>query len=280
MAEERKNVLVVDDMALNLRTAKVMLDEFFNVFLAKSGELALKILEDMPIDLILLDIDMPGMSGFDFMEIFKKMPNVKDIPVIFVTSHVSSSFVSQASVVGARDYVAKPYDKTVLLKKMYTIIYGKDRFFITQEGKCIPLPLKKDAGDTAKSVKTVLAVDDMPTNLRTIKVILEDAYTVLVAKSGELALEILNERTVDLILLDIEMPAMSGFEVMEKIRQLPKASGVPVIFVTSHASEDLIRTAGDLGVADYIVKPILPETLKKKIAAVFAKYGPAEESYL
>jgi CheY-like chemotaxis protein len=271
LIEERKNVLVVDDMALNLRTAKVMLDEFFNVFLAKSGELALGILRDMPIDLILLDIDMPGMSGFDFMELLTKMPTAQDIPVIFVTSHVSSSFVSQASVVGARDYVVKPYEKFVLLKKMYTVIYGKDRFFMTKEGKCIPLPSKKEGGDGAKGAKTILAVDDMPTNLRTIKVVLEDAYTVLVAKSGELALDILDEKAVDLILLDIEMPIMSGFDVMEKIRQRPALSDVPVIFVTSHASEDLIRTAGELGVDDYIVKPILPEVLKKKISTAFAK---------
>jgi putative two-component system response regulator len=137
--KETKIILVVDDMPLNLRTAKVMLEEFFVVLLAKSAEFALSVVRDSPVDLILLDIEMPGMNGFDFMEILQTMPNAKDIPVIFVTSHVSTGLVSHALHTGAKDYLAKPYEKKVLLKKIYTLIHKTDKFYMTNEGKCILL---------------------------------------------------------------------------------------------------------------------------------------------
>ncbi|MDR0557022.1 MAG: response regulator [Treponema sp.] len=143
--KEIKTILVVDDMPLNLRTAKVMLEDFFVVLLAKSGEFALSILRDeTPVDLILLDIEMPNMNGFDFMEILQTMPTAKDIPVIFVTSHVSTGLVSHALHTGAKDYLAKPYKKEVLLKKIYTIIHETDKFYMTQEGKCILLSDETD----------------------------------------------------------------------------------------------------------------------------------------
>jgi CheY-like chemotaxis protein len=137
--KEVKVVLVVDDMPLNLRTAKVMLEDFFVVLLAKSAEFALSIVKESPIDLILLDIEMPGMNGFDFMEILQTMPEAKDIPVIFVTSHVSTGLINHALHTGVKDYLAKPYKKEVLLKKIYTLIHKTDRFYMTQEGKCILL---------------------------------------------------------------------------------------------------------------------------------------------
>jgi response regulator RpfG family c-di-GMP phosphodiesterase len=118
--------------------------------------------------------------------------------------------------------------------------------------------------------KIILAVDDMTTNLRTIKVVLEKKYHVLLAKSGEIALFILKDTPVDLILLDIDLPTMSGFDVLREIRKQPKAANIPVIFVTSYASEEIIRAAQDFGIDDYIIKPILPTMLEKKISAVFA----------
>jgi CheY-like chemotaxis protein len=137
--KETKTILVVDDMPLNLRTAKVMLEDFFVVLLAKSAEFALSVVRDSPVDLILLDIEMPGMNGFDFMEILQTMSEAKDIPVIFVTSHVSTGLVSHALHTGAKDYLAKPYQREVLLKKVYTLIHKTDKFYMTQEGKCILL---------------------------------------------------------------------------------------------------------------------------------------------
>jgi CheY-like chemotaxis protein len=129
------------------------------------------------------------------------------------------------------------------------------------------------AANERLSIKTILAVDDMLTNLRTLKVVLEKEYHMLLAKSGEIVLFILKDTPVDLILLDIDLPIMSGFDVLRKIRKQPNVANTPVIFVTSHASEEILQAAGDLGVEDFIIKPILPTVLEKKIAAVLAAHA-------
>jgi PleD family two-component response regulator len=138
----RKIILAVDDMSMNLRTIKVSLDKFFDVRLAKSGELALSVLKTTRVDLILLDIEMPEMSGFEVLGFIKKLPELKDIPVIFVTSHVSTDLITKALKSGARDYVMKPFEPDVLLRKVYAALNGVDvkNVFISKDGKCFIIP--------------------------------------------------------------------------------------------------------------------------------------------
>jgi CheY-like chemotaxis protein len=121
--------------------------------------------------------------------------------------------------------------------------------------------------------KIILAVDDMSLNLRIIKVILEGEYEVRLAKSGELALDVLRGAKIDLVLLDIEMPGITGFEVIDGMRKIPGCEEIPVIFITSHAAPDLILSAYDHGAGDYIVKPINAEALQKKVRALLTKNG-------
>ncbi|MDR2397746.1 MAG: response regulator [Spirochaetaceae bacterium] len=116
--------------------------------------------------------------------------------------------------------------------------------------------------------KAILAIDDMSMNLRTIKVLLEKQFDVRLAKSGQMALSIVDCERVALILLDIEMPGMTGFEFIEALKGRPNAENVPIIFISSHASPELIKHASKYGnVKDYIIKPITPEVLEKKVLA-------------
>jgi putative two-component system response regulator len=121
--------------------------------------------------------------------------------------------------------------------------------------------------------KVILAVDDMAMNLRTIKVILEEEYEVLLVKSGEIALDMLQKTKIDLVLLDIEMPGMTGFEVIDSMRKIPGCEEIPVIFITSHVASDLIVTAYDHGAGDYMVKPINAEVLRNRIYALLSRSG-------
>jgi response regulator RpfG family c-di-GMP phosphodiesterase len=117
--------------------------------------------------------------------------------------------------------------------------------------------------------KIILAVDDMPENLIQFGSLLGDYFDVRLAKSAGMALNILSKIRVDLILLDIEMPEMSGFDFLNQLHEKKSVNDkTPVIFVTSHADLDVIGRAIKLGAKDYIVKPITTETLYKKIDAV------------
>jgi putative two-component system response regulator len=136
--EVKRAILVVDDMPISLRTVQVILEEFFDIHLARSGEEALSILNTTRIDLILLDIEMPSMSGFEFFDLLRKLP-YEDIPVIFVTSHASPEYVTHALKDGAKGYVMKPYQPETLLKKVIGVLDIKN-LLVMEDGKCVVVP--------------------------------------------------------------------------------------------------------------------------------------------
>ncbi|GHV89818.1 hypothetical protein AGMMS50268_03210 [Spirochaetia bacterium] len=120
--------------------------------------------------------------------------------------------------------------------------------------------------DSQKQV--IMAVDDLPTNLAITKAILEDLFDLRLCESARAAMEILDKEKISLILLDIEMPEMSGFEFLQQLRQNPDTREIPVIFVTSYISTEFIDRAIASGAEGYIVKPLVPDTLIKRINAV------------
>lgn len=114
----KKIILAIDDAAINLMAIKEILKNEYDVRVAKSGELALFILGSVPVDLLLIDIDLQGMSGFDFLKTVRELPLDKEIPAIFVTAHSTQDFFLKATLMGAIDYIVKPLNRETLLKKV------------------------------------------------------------------------------------------------------------------------------------------------------------------
>ncbi|MDX2470176.1 MAG: response regulator [SAR324 cluster bacterium] len=115
------------------------------------------------------------------------------------------------------------------------------------------------------SLPRILIVDDEPTNLKILGEILKGEYTLSFAKSGEEALQRLNELKPDLVLLDIMMPEMDGYQVLDTIQQQPDIKGTPVIFVTAmNEDEDEIKGLGH-GAVDYISKPLNPAIVQVRV---------------
>ena len=112
---------------------------------------------------------------------------------------------------------------------------------------------------------SVLIVDDEPVNLRVLKKMLEDQYRLIFAKSGEEALRIVNRELPDLILLDVMMPGMTGFEVCQTLKANPNTRAVPIIFVTALSDEVDEAKGFDVGAVDYISKPISPAVVKARV---------------
>ena len=112
--------------------------------------------------------------------------------------------------------------------------------------------------------KTILAVDDTIANLDILGVLLEK-YDVIDATNGEDALEILDDEKVDLILLDIMMPDMDGYEVCQKLKNNPMTKDIPIIFITAKTDEDSIEKAYDIGGIDYVTKPFKPKELLARV---------------
>jgi len=119
----------------------------------------------------------------------------------------------------------------------------------------------------------VLAVDDQPANLVTLDAVLSTEFDVIRASSGEQALSILQSRDdIDVILLDVQMPGMDGFEAATRVKQLPECRDIPIIFVTAVYSEDpFVKHGYKVGAVDYFGKPFDPEILRLKVG-IYASF--------
>lgn len=111
----------------------------------------------------------------------------------------------------------------------------------------------------------VLCVDDEPTNLKFLMGILKDEYQVYLAPSGERALSFLEKKLPNLILLDVEMPKMNGYEVIRVIKESTEWSDIPVVFLTGLEGRDKEEEAFELGAIDYILKPISAGVVKARV---------------
>lgn len=117
--------------------------------------------------------------------------------------------------------------------------------------------------------KCILVVDDDAMNLKRTKIILQNYYDVLFAKSGEEALHMLKSEKIDMVLLDIAMPDMNGIEAFEHMKE--EGIDIPVIFLTASGDEDDVLSALSLGAVNYLKKPFIPQELLKRVAKGFEK---------
>ena len=140
--------------------------------------------------------------------------------------------------------------------------------------------MEKSAPSLRKSDAKILVVDDRADNLVSIEAILEqDNYTIVKANSGKAALKILlNDHDFSLILMDVQMPELSGYETATIIYERDKLRNIPIIFITAHSyDEDFIFKGYRMGGVDYIYKPIKPELLRAKVAVFVELYSKNQQ---
>ncbi len=130
----------------------------------------------------------------------------------------------------------------------------------------VSLPVGETGEEGRQMEKTILIVDDDPTLLTIAEMILlKGRYRVITAKSGLEGLATLARGGVDLLLLDIDMPFMDGFQTLEKLRRDPELAALPVIFLTGKAEEEAVRRAKSLNARGYVLKPIKQDLLMAKV---------------
>lgn len=122
MAHNSKEIVAVDDSALVLRMLERVLGKQYFIYAFADENRALELLKKKAPALIILDIDMPKLSGFDMLEMIRQMDHLKNVPVIFLTSNNDKNYVVKAVARGANDYVVKPIDENILLKKIDGLI--------------------------------------------------------------------------------------------------------------------------------------------------------------
>ncbi|MDE6201975.1 MAG: response regulator, partial [Lachnospiraceae bacterium] len=117
-----KQILIVDDVAADLQSAVEVLKDSYDITARDSGQKALALLQDMQPDLILLDVNMPGMDGYEVMEELKKDRKLNEIPVIFLTSQSDQESEIKGLKMGAMDFVRKPFEPEVMRSRIDKIL--------------------------------------------------------------------------------------------------------------------------------------------------------------
>ena len=258
-AAYRPRILIVDDVHENLHVLMNILRDDYVIIAATRGEKALELAQRQPApDLILLDIKMPGMDGYAVLAHLKNDPATASIPVIFVTALTESADELRGVQLGVADYVTKPINPELLRLRLRTQL--ELQRYRRSHVMC------KSAGPDASPALTLLVVDDVPANIHELLEALKDEYRIQVARSGPKAIELVESATPpDLILLDILMPEMDGYEVCRRIKATPAGSRIPIIFVTVvDATQEKVKGFG-IGAADYITKPFDIDEVRARV---------------
>ncbi|MFZ6769679.1 response regulator [Undibacterium sp. Di26W] len=252
--------LIVDDISAMRQVAAGQLRALGaeQIQVAGNGLEALQILRRSKIDVVLTDWNMPVMDGLELLRAVRVDPKLVDLPLIMVTAEVERDRVAEAVRNGVSDLLVKPYTA----QRMEDKIVGALR---RSRSPAAPEPVTTETPKPAQ-LPSILVVDDTHLNLRLIADLFADEYRVRIADNGKRALTICqSDNPPDLVLLDVMMPEMDGFEVAQKMREHPNSELIPVIFVTALSDDNSRRKGFDLGAVDFVSKPIDPEILQVRV---------------
>jgi PAS domain S-box-containing protein len=255
-------LLLVDDDAFAIQVMGRMLSQYPNQRYATSGEVALRLARELTPDLILLDAEMPGMTGFEVCEALKSDPDLTHVPVIFVTSHNNPAAKTAALQKGAADFVVKPLVaarlKTAVQAQLCTTPMTEGRVCGHAAQGAVPQRPSEQA-------PRILIVDDDEAAILILRHSLSDMGDFRFAKTGEDALQLARRIDPHLILLDAHMPGLDGFAVCAALKADPALEHVPIVFVTRFSDPQNEKRALDLGAADFIAKPFTPAVLYARV---------------
>jgi adenylate cyclase len=257
MTDDNFSLLVVDDNAMNRdMLARRLEREGYTIITASGGREALELVDKQHFDLVLLDILMPDIDGYKVLELLKAREETRGIPVVMLTAVHEMDSVVRCFEMGVEDYLTKPFN----------IPFVKSRI-----ASCLRSARVKDDNEktgAASQQHRLLIVDDNAMNRDMLARRLErEGYHVTTAAGGVQALELLDNEQFDLILLDILMPDMDGYEVLERLKSSDVTKDVPVIMLTAVNEVESVKHCIDLGAEDYLIKPFNAVLLKSRIAA-------------
>ncbi len=264
---KKTTFLVVDDFEVMRKVNVNQLRQLGaeSIYTAKDGAEAMRILHTHAVDIVLSDWNMPVMNGLELLKTMRADPKLHAIPLIMITAEAERHKVEEAVANGVTSLLLKPYSPSQLMARVGKALEWKPRPLpaaVPEPAAAAMVPVKENEDQRP----SILLVDDAPDNLLLLSELLKNEYRVRLARGGARALEICtSDDPPDLVLLDVMMPDMDGFEVARRMREHPQSENTPVIFVTAMTANDAYLKGMDLGAVDYITKPIVPELLKPRV---------------
>jgi len=255
-------VLIVDDVRANLKLLEVRLSaEYFEVVTATSGPEAIDIVERGLCDIILLDVMMPGMDGFETARRLKSSPATLHIPIVMVTALDQPSDRVRGLEAGADDFLTKPVNDLALitrvrsLSRLKMVIDELRMRAVTSHEIGVTTDLTDTVSETGEGGK-VLIVDDRPSSAERLHDALVGQHEVDVESNPQEALFRLAEGKYDLLLLSLDLQEFDALRLCGQVRSLERTRHLPILLTTEPGDQARLLRGLDLGANDYIVRPI------------------------
>jgi CheY-like chemotaxis protein/HPt (histidine-containing phosphotransfer) domain-containing protein len=247
-------VLVADDNTTN-RKILVKMMEGFGKEAAQNKD---------PYKLVLLDMMMPGMDGEHTTIIIKNTPQISEAAIIILTSLGNRGDVAHLRSLGCDGYLTKPVKQSLLLDTINTVVFEKEKH---KDKKHSDMVTRHSLFEKKMQNIHLLVVEDNPVNQKMALTMLRKAgYFVDAVENGQLAVETLEKQGYDLVLMDIQMPVMDGYQATAAIREMEgDKKHTTIIAMTAHAMEGDREKCINAGMDDYLSKPINPQELFKTI---------------
>jgi two-component system cell cycle response regulator len=255
-------VLVVDDVLANVKLLEARLTaEYFDVLTAYSGAEALACLAADRIDVVLLDVMMPGMDGFEVCRRIKGSPKTMHIPVVMVTALDQASDKVQGLEAGADDFLAKPVDDIALITRVKNLARLKtlnDEMLLRMAtgaelgmlSGMLPVWPKGDGGGR------ILLVEDQARVAHRVQTALGKAYEVDTEPDLQAALLRLGSMPYDLLIVSLNLGHADGLRLCGQVRALERTRHLPIVVVVQPGEDARLLRALDMGVNDYMTRPI------------------------
>jgi CheY-like chemotaxis protein len=266
-------VLVVDDHSSNRTILVEMLRQWgMRPVAVGSGLEALEALAaaraaGQPPELAILDMHMPQMDGFALAERIRGQDEERHTRLMILTSAGQRGDAAQCSKLGVDAYLLKPVKQSQLLAAVIAVL-GRE-----QAGQRSAPPVTRHTLRERRTPLTILLAEDNPVNQRlAVRLLEKQGHSVLVAGDGREALTLLEQHAVDLVLMDVQMPEMDGFEATAAIRSLERTNGhhLPIVAMTAHAMKGDRERCLAAGMDEYLAKPVQPGELYAVIERVVA----------
>ena len=276
-------ILVVDDVPANVKLLEARLSaEYFEVLTANSGPEALDIVSHEKIDVILLDVMMPGMDGFEVCRRLKSDPESQHIPVIMVTALDLPSDKVQGLEAGADDFLTKPVDEIALMTRVKNLARLKvltDEMIVRYaSGEQIGFTdnLTELAGKAGNSGR-ILLVDDDQRSAKRVKESLQRDFSAAIEPNPEDAIAKIIDAEFDLVIVSLNLKGSDGLRLCSTIRTLEQCRHLPIIIIVNDGDNTRLLKGLDLGVNDYIIRPIDKNELLARVRTQIARKRFADQ---
>ena len=274
-------VLVVDDILANVRLLEAKLAaEYFEVVTALSGAEALAEIARHEPDIVLLDVMMPGLDGFEVCRRIKRNPVTAHIPVVMVTALDQGSDRVAGLDAGADDFLTKPLDDAALLARVRSLVRLKmmtDELRLRESsGKSMGL---LDPAETLAEVSPtgrILLVEDRPEAVARFASALTPDNDLVAAESFEEALERMRGGDFDLMIVSLGLRDFDGLRLCSQLRSQPEGRNVPILVVIGEGEKRKLNQALELGVNDYLMRPIDRNELVARVRTQLRKKNYAD----